>query len=165
MVRQIPDYSGNGQPQMITATVKLISNDSLAANDAVRCDDIYLLVTAVKVDEQEYLIVNAHYPPVDRVICKAIQARLHKAHPKAIIGIHTEDSEGSATVLTGIGHDSHYVGIASAVAVIKTGWGWDRSDSILIRINGIEVRVHTHFNGQDWIADSEVQQAIRVINN
>jgi hypothetical protein len=154
---------------MITATVKLISNYPRATSNALRCDDeIYLLVIPVKVQmqigEQEYLIINAHYPSIDKVICKAIQARLHKAHSKAIIGIHTEDREGSATVLTGIENDSYYFGIASAVAVIKRSWGWDRSDSILISINGYEVQVQTYFNGQNWVTGIKAQQAASAIS-
>ena len=75
---------------------------------------------------------------------------MKRSHPHAIVSIVTHNADGICDCST----DTHanLFSVAAALAVVKRSWGWDEITPMLVRVNGIELRVHARYDGNAWIA-------------
>jgi hypothetical protein len=79
-----------------------------------------------------------------------LERGLKGSHPNAIVSIVTHNANGICDCST----DTHAnpFSVAAALAVVKRSWGWDETAPLLVRVNGIELRVHARYDGSIWIA-------------
>ncbi|HJU55026.1 MAG TPA: hypothetical protein VJ715_10650 [Pyrinomonadaceae bacterium] len=78
------------------------------------------------------------------------------ANPEFIVAFLAGDDKGHASVISD-NRDGHSdFPVAAAVAVFKTSWGWDESESFLIRVNDREMRVRAHSDGSEWVVTEDV---------
>jgi hypothetical protein len=130
---------------MTTATVTITSDPEVATSPQV----VSALVTLERSTSHEHVVAwllsESSENPQD------VQRRLKASHPDAIVSVVADDSEGSCSCWTELTAPEHRFSIAAAVAVVKSSWGWDESDSINVRINGKEIRVCAQYGGSAWM--------------
>jgi hypothetical protein len=83
---------------------------------------------------------------------EGFRRQLKDSNPSAIVSVVTNDSEGSCDCTSEMNGSTDPFSIAAAVAVVKSSWGWDEADPILVRINGRPMPVRARYNGTAWVA-------------
>jgi len=103
------------------------------------------IVTLENESSQEHVSI---WLPVDD--STDLQQGLKASHPDAIVSIVNNNGDGACNCST----DAHAnpFSVAAALAVVKRSWGWDETTPMLVRVNGIELRVHARYDGNAWIA-------------
>lgn len=103
------------------------------------------IVTLENDSPQEHVSI---WLPVDSG--EDLQRRLKGSRPKTIVSIVTHNADGMCDCATDT--CANPFSVAAALAVIKHSWGWDEITPMLIRVNGIELRVNARYDGNVWRA-------------
>lgn len=129
---------------MATATVTITSDLEVVTSPQI----VSVLVSLENSTPEEHVAVWVS--DESRKTCEDLQRALKGLHPGAIISVVANDSEGFCICSSELKANVAAFSAAAAVAVVKSSWGWDQSDPILVRINGNEIRVRPRFDGNCW---------------
>src|ERR1700730_1366368 len=97
------------------------------------------LVVTIEGTEQEHIVVNPYPITPNQGSCTRISTALNAENPSAIVSVLLKEEAGKSVMYTSRELGLGPIGVAAAVAAVKTCWGWDESPSIEVQVN--ETRV------------------------
>jgi hypothetical protein len=131
---------------MTSATVVITSDPpTLAApSDVMTSSQITsALVTPEDGASEEHISI---WPPLNDG--HDLQRRLKGLYPDAIVSTVTNNADGACECSTE--SRANRFAVAAALTVVKRSWGWDEIDPTLVRVNGLQLRVHARHDGNAW---------------
>jgi hypothetical protein len=129
---------------MATATVTITSDPEVVTSPQI----VSVLVSLGNSTPEEHVAVWVY--DESRETCDDLQRTLKGLHPDAIVSVVANDAEGFCICSSELKENVPAFSAAAAVAVVKSSWGWDESDPMLVRVNGNEIRVRPRYHGNCW---------------
>ena len=145
---------------MKKALVKITNEFPPEARDFVTLDDarrlqIFRVIVGSGATEEEHLIINVADEALDPAAFESIIHSLRAANPDAQISCYQTELEGRAEVIAGPDHEFSPFSIAAAVAVVEASCGWDKSESMVIKVNDVEIKLSPRFDGGGWVVTGQ----------
>lgn len=102
--------------------------------------------------QEKHLVICAGVHSLSQTACTTINRTLRQAGAEETISFEIACRVGESEVIAGLDREFNAFSVAAVVGVSKAQFGWDESQLMVIKINGVEIKIRPYFDSKNWIA-------------